>query len=111
MSLRKVLNHDEAVRLLRDAEASGLERADWARRQGVDPRSLNLWRVNLARRGAVPVTPGFVELLPRASAPPAATATARCPGVRVRVGELVVEVDAAFDPATLQRVLAVVATC
>jgi acetolactate synthase regulatory subunit len=31
--------------------------------------------------------------------------------VRVRVGELVVEVDAAFDPATLQRVLAVVATC
>ena len=82
MSLRKVLNQDEAVRLLRDAEASGLQRADWARRQGVDPRSLNLWRVNLARRGAVPVAPGFVELLPRASAPPAATATARCPAMR-----------------------------
>jgi hypothetical protein len=110
MSLRKVLNQEEAVRLLRDAEASGLARAAWAR-QGVDPRSLNLWRVNLARRGAVPVAHGFVELVPRASAPPAAPAAARCPGVRVRVGALVVEVDAAFDPATLQRVLAVVATC
>jgi hypothetical protein len=67
MALRKVSNQDESVRLLRDADSRGLARAAWARRHGVDPRSLNLWRVNLARRGAVPVAPGFVELVPRAS--------------------------------------------
>jgi hypothetical protein len=41
MSMRKVANQDEAVGLLGEGEASGLGRAAWARRHGVDPRSHN----------------------------------------------------------------------
>ena len=104
MALRKVAEQEEAVRLLGEADANGLGRAEWARRHGIDPRSLNLWRVNLERKGGVPAGLRLVELVPRPSA-------AACPGVRVRVGDLIVEVDAAFDAATLQRVLAVVAAC
>jgi hypothetical protein len=57
MSLRKVANQDEAVRLLGEAEPTGLGRAAWARRHGVDPRSLNVWRLNLARRAEARTLP------------------------------------------------------
>lgn len=106
MSLRKVANQDEAVRLLGEAEASGLGRAAWARRHGVDPRSLNVWRLNLARRAEAPTTLRLVELVPTAPAGPQAGT-----GVRLRVGAVIVEVDADFDAATLQRVLTAVAPC
>jgi hypothetical protein len=106
MSLRKVANQDEAVQLLGEAESSGLGRAAWARRHGVDPRSLNVWRLNLARRAEALPTLRLVELVPTAPArQPGAT------GVRLRVGADMVELEAAFDDATLPLVLAVVAAC
>ena len=38
MELRKVANRDEAVRFLNEAAASGLERAVWARQNGINAR-------------------------------------------------------------------------
>jgi|JI10StandDraft_1071094.scaffolds.fasta_scaffold157684_2 transposase-like protein len=104
MSLRKVADQEEATMLLSEAEHSGLPRAVVARRHGIDPRSLNLWRINLQRRDRPPATLRLVELVPDAS-------TSASAGVRVRVGNLIVEVDVTFDASTLGRVLAVVAGC
>ncbi len=49
MAGRKIRDHADARVALREAEASGLTRVDWAREAGVDARSLNMWRLNLAR--------------------------------------------------------------
>jgi hypothetical protein len=45
--VRKVRDAEEANMLLAAASQSGLGRAEWARANGVNPRSLNAWRVNL----------------------------------------------------------------
>lgn len=105
MPKRKVVDRADAERLLGEAAKSGLERAEWARRHGIDPRSLNLWRVNLQRSRAAqrPAALRLVELIPTAPAAPAS--------YRVRCGALVVEVDPAFDDEVLGRLLAVVARC
>lgn len=73
---------------------------------GVDGRSLNLWRVNLQRRGqphaAVPL---LVELVPaRAERQPAR------PYV-LRVASVELELDASFDEATLRRLVSVLKSC
>jgi hypothetical protein len=99
MPLRKVKDREETVRLLVEAEASVLARAVWARREGIDPRSLNLGRVNLACRDRRSPALRLVERVPRLPTSPGVR-------VRVRVRDLVVEVDATFDAATLGRVLA-----
>ena len=97
--LRKVRDREEASRYLESAEASGLPRADWARRHGIDARSLNAWRMNLERGRP---TPRLVELIPR-EAPSSRYA--------VRFGDFVVEVDEHFDEGTLRRLLCVVTEC
>ena len=106
MTPRKVANRDEAVQLLEEATASGLPRAAWARQHGIDARSLNVWRVILDRPNRARQAPPLrlVELVPRGV--PRAQ-----PGVRVRCGAMVVEVDHDFDDAALSRVLAAVARC
>ena len=106
MELRKVANRDEAIRFLNEAAASGLERAVWARQNGINARSLNLWRVHLAREQAARLPPALrlVELV-------AAPAAPKDVGVRVRCGAFVVELDSGFDDATLDRVLAAVGRC
>lgn len=79
----------------------------WAREQGIDGRSLNAWRLNLARTDrrleerALPEL-RMLELVP---------ATCAEATYKVRCGPFVVEVDAAFDDQTLRRLLAVVAAC
>lgn len=102
MSLRKVRDAFDARACLADAAASGSPRAVWARSHGVDPRSLNAWRVNLARgrRSVAPLR--LVELVP--------TDDDR-PSFVVRVGVFTVEVDAGFEPSSLRRLLEVVASC
>jgi hypothetical protein len=55
----------------------------------------------LGLRGGVVASPRLVELVPKPSA-------AASPGVRIRVRDLVVELDADFGAPTLQCVLAVV---
>ena len=102
MPLRKIRDAKDAQDCLAAAEDSGVGRAEWARRHGVDARSLNAWRVNLGRgAGTSPLR--LVELL----APPHPS-TGR---YVVHIGELSVEVDDAFREDTLVRLLRVVSAC
>jgi hypothetical protein len=100
---RKVRDAAEAAELLDAAEASQMERADWARANGINPRSLNAWRLNLRRDRQEPRSLRLVELV-------AATGTSRNPLV-VRCGPFAVEVGADVDEDLLRRVLTTVAAC
>lgn len=109
MIRRKVCNEGDARSCLARAACSGQSRADWARQNGVDARSLNMWRLNLERAdGArVPATrPRVVELV-------AAPVSDPSPPARyvVRVGDLGVEVDEHFDADVLRRLISVVSSC
>lgn len=99
---RKIRNAEEARQYLDEVAASGQERAVWARSNGVNARSLNAWRLILARaERQVPTR--WVELV----------AAERAPVARyvVRVGGVAVEVGDDFRDETLRRLLAVVASC
>jgi hypothetical protein len=101
MSLRKVRDAEDAGALLDEVAASGIPRAVWARDHGIDPRSLNAWRLVLtraARRADRPLR--LVEWVPTVSSP-----------FVVRVGRYAVDVDPAFDAMALRRLLEVVASC
>ena len=50
MQLRRVRDASDADVCLAQAEASGLQRAAWARAHGVSARSLNMWRLILERQ-------------------------------------------------------------
>ena len=50
---RKITDEREARRCLTAAARSGNAPGAWARANGIDGRSLNAWRINLARRGTV----------------------------------------------------------
>jgi len=106
MPLRKVRDADDAIRCLNASNASGKTRAIWARHNGIDPRSLNAWRLNLARSRPVPspCSPRLVELVPSVPLDEPAR-------YRVLCGQMAVEVDDRFDEDVLRRLLAVVASC
>ncbi len=105
MSLRKVRNAAEARSCLAAAARSGVARARWAQAHGVDPRSLNAWRLNLERTGAVGAAADvrFVEVV--------AQLPDRAARYLVRVGDLEIEVDAHFDDDVLRRLIEVVTSC
>jgi hypothetical protein len=98
MDRRKITHEADARACLDAVAASGLERAAWARAHGVDARSLNAWRLALARR---PPT-GFVELVTAPQSPRAYT---------VQVGVFSVPVPADFEEHSLARLLQVLARC
>jgi hypothetical protein len=79
-------------------------RAEWARDNGVDARSLNAWRLNLERGADGRTPPRLVELVAAPAPRPSARYT-------VRVGDLAVEVDDGFDDDVLRRLISVVASC
>ncbi len=101
MAGRKVVDEADARECLEAAERSGLSRVAWARQAGIDARSLNLWKLNLERRSAGPLT-DWLEIV---SAPAPAS------GLRVHVGRCAVEVPVGFDVDTLRRVLQVLDAC
>ena len=103
---RRIRDAGDARRCLAAAEASGMARAQWARANGVDARSLNLWRINLARgRTARPeVGSRLVELV-------AAHSTGTATAYTVRCGDFAIEVPADFDDQALGRLLTLVAAC
>ena len=102
---RKVRGEGDARACLDEVKRSGGKLRDWARSNGVDGRSLNMWRVVLSRRVNAPSV-RLIELsLPLV---PPDVAAAR---YVVRCGELAVEVDDRFDDATLRRLLSVVTSC
>jgi len=100
--LRKVRDAADARGCLRSAEAAGQQRAAWARDNGVDPRSLNAWRINLAREPRCAPGVRLVELV-----------TQEVPTARyvIRCGDLAIEVDDRFHSETLRRLLGVVSAC
>lgn len=112
MAGRKIRDAADARACLTAAKRAR-SRAQWAREHGVDGRSLNAWRMNLARgTGSKPRTKAkrramrLVELVPSSTTTP--TTSAR---YAIRCGALTVEVDAQFDAATLRRLLQVVVAC
>jgi len=109
MAGRKIRSAADARVCLAAAEAArDMSRAEWAREHGIDARSLNVWRVNLGRRGTAAATVQrgrLVELIPALGS---AEASVR---YVVRCGELAMEVDERFDEATLSRLLRVVTAC
>ncbi|MBZ0234578.1 MAG: hypothetical protein K8M05_19760 [Deltaproteobacteria bacterium] len=118
---RKITDEQEARRCLAAARRTGESAGVWARANGIDGRSLNAWRVNLARRGAsgnrtrprvtsraptamvVGPRAALVELV--AASPPGAARYV------VHVGELRVEVGDDFGPETLRRIVEVLRAC
>ena len=109
MPARKITDETDAHACLEAAQRSGLPRTEWARAHGVDARSLNAWRMNLERRGQQGPPESQLRLVELVSGE--APVTSAGSGVRLVVGDLVVEVDRGFDPGTLGRVLDVVAPC
>ena len=103
MPLRKIRDAHEARHCLHAAESSGLHRAEWARQHGIDGRSLNAWRLNLARQEASEPPLRLVELLPSRAA-----SSAR---YRLHVGDVSLEVDDDFHEDTLRRLLRVLTAC
>ena len=108
MAGRKVFNEQDARRCLAAEKASRCELAEWARDHGVDGRSLNLWRVNLERRGMVrvrAVAPKLIELVPAGL-----RVVPRAPFV-LRVGGVDVELGDDFDEQSLRRLVGLLKSC
>lgn len=103
MAGRKVRDRDEAKACL----AAVATLARWARANGIDGRSLNLWCVNLDRAVRRPQTTPpelrLVQLITEPAAPPSA--------YRIHAGPFVVEVGDGFDDDVLRRLLRVVVSC
>ncbi len=102
MEPRKIRGAADARACLTAVAESGQERAAWARAHHVNARSLNAWRLNLARAGDRPLCPlRLVELVVHDT--PAPTP------YRVRCGAFEVEVAGAIEEDRLVRLLRVVA--
>ena len=117
MSKRKIADEQDARACLDRAKVEGQSLGAWARANGVDGRSLNIWRVNLERadhcRGAgssaMSDLPrfGLVELVPRperVNSGSGARYVLEIEGTRLEFGD-----DA--SSATLRRVLEAVRAC
>ena len=117
-SARKIDDESEARRCLRAAKLAGRSAGEWARAHGIDGRSLNAWKVNLARRGttaaprrskpkAPPPGRGLVELVAAGSSAKVAAGgryVLEVAGARVEFGD-----DCSV--ATLRRVLEALRSC
>lgn len=110
MAGRRIFNEQDARRCLAAAKASQASLAEWSRAHGVDGRSLNLWRLNLERRGG-PRQCGaralkLVELVPVPTSP----GRTRGP-FRLHIRGVELEVVADFDEEALRRLVGVLKSC
>ena len=104
--VRKIKDAADAEACLVAAGRAGLAPRNWARQNGVDARSLHMWRVLLARRAAEkPVPLRLVELV--ATAAPVAE-PAR---YRVTCNEFTIELEGAFEDRDVLRLLRLVRAC
>lgn len=117
--LRKIKNERDARACLEAVHAAGGHIGTWARAHGVDGRSLNAWRENLARASAgrrgdrsgrtprtqlSPISTRLIELVAAPSAPSAAR-------YALRIGSATVEFGDDFREETLRRVVAMLRSC
>ena len=108
MAGRKIFNEQDARRNLAGAKSRRGGITAWARERGIDGRSLNAWRVNLARRGVTrvrAVTPKLVELVPVTP-----RAVARAPYL-LRVGGVELELGDNFEEQSLRRLVGLLKSC
>ena len=109
MAGRKIFNEQDARWCLAAVKTSRADLGTWARRHGVDGRSLNLWRANLSRRGAPSVrTVKPVQLVELVPAVP--RNVARAPYL-LRVGGVELEVGDQFDEQSLRRLVGLLKSC
>ena len=108
MAGRKVFNEQDARRCLTAVKTSRRGLGAWAREHGVDGRSLNLWRVNLERRGVLRVRAAAPKLVELVVAP--AVVAPRAPFV-LRIGGVELEVGDHFEEASLRRLVGVLKSC
>lgn len=105
---RKIVDERDARACLKAAKVAGLTAGEWARGHGVDGRSLNAWRINLAERGRTSIAPStrprLVELVPS----PSVGTEGR---YLVRVADAEIEVTAGFREETLVRLVRALRSC
>ena len=105
---RKIDNQNDARRCLRAAERAGLTAGEWGREHGIDGRSLNAWRMNLARRTPVKhradLEPRLVELVPIAG-------QGKDARYLVRIRDISIEVGADFHEESLVRLVRALHAC
>ena len=113
---RRIESELEARRCLLRVEAEDAQVGAWARAHGIDGRSLNMWRVNLARReGVVPRPPArqppmrlpatsVVEIVPTAMASTTTRYVIELDGVRLELGD-------DFAEPTVRRLIGVLRSC
>jgi hypothetical protein len=103
---RKIEDERDARACLRAAKAARLSVGEWARDNGVDGRSLNAWRINLARSPIPAATAKLrlVELVP--AAPPRADAryVVHVDGARIELAD-------DFREETLVRLVRALRAC
>lgn len=106
--MRKITDERDARACLKAAKAARLTAGEWAREHGVDGRSLNAWRINLAQRGTSSMVarskPRLVELVPSSRV----VADAR---YLVRVADAEIEVTDGFREETLARLVRALRSC
>lgn len=118
---RKITDEADARRCLAAARRAGERVGRWAQANGVDGRSLNAWRMNLARdrggprrsRQAAPPSSAALAARPRAALVeliPAARPDAAARYV-VLVGDVRIEVTDGFDVTTLRRLVGALRAC
>ena len=105
---RKIEDERDARACLRAAKAARLSVGAWARDHGVDGRSLNAWRINLARAGAG-VEPSesklrLVELVPAAPQRADARYVVHFDGARIELAD-------DFREKTLVRLVRALRVC
>ncbi len=105
---RKIENEREARRCLKAAAAAGLSAGEWAREHGIDGRSLNAWRINLARSVTSELETSTPLRLVELVAAPIARDDAR---YLVRVRDLAIELGPDFDDDTLVRLVRALRSC
>ena len=118
---RKITDADDAQRCLAAARRAGEGVGSWARANGVDGRSLNAWRMNLAgggggrRRQAPAASTSRAGLVVRPRAALVELIPTARPAARARyvvvVGDVRVEVSDDFDAATLRRLVGALRAC
>lgn len=110
-TLRKIVDEKDARACLSAVARCGESRRAWARRHGVDGRSLRAWDLNLSRRASTAgprMAPRLVELV-ALSHPTPPTPSAR--RYSVRIGEVAIEIGDNFEPETLRRLIEIVRAC
>ena len=104
--VRKIRDADDAEACLGAAGKAGLAPRDWAHQHGVDARSLQMWRVLLARRR--PAQPAPLRLVELVSAVAPVAEPAR---YRLTCNEFTLELVGAFDDRDVLRLLRLVRAC